>query len=391
MNNIKYVTLSLLTFLYTLITVQAEAADKVNNKEELRSSKYSHISKYLETLHDSEISTILKNGIPVHSGTGGTSAKLEIDGVPIFVKLIPLNELEGKLENYRSTENLFNLPHYYQYGVNSAGFSAWRELSAHAISTDWVLAGKNKNFPLMYHWRIVPNTLEKDPLDEEELKNYVKYWNDSSPIGERFRANYNAPSHIALFIEYIPETLNSWLTKQLVKGDNAIDKAIEMVERNLSETIAFINANGMLHFDAHFHNILTDGEHLYFSDFGLATSSQFALSKEEMQFFQNHQNFDRCYACGKLTQWIISRTFGKDRLDEVLQDYAKGKTPPLLPKTVTPFLESIVKRYAPITLIMKNFFDDLTHKSKTTSYPAKELDKLWIETITDVGQGVVID
>lgn len=124
----------------------------------------------------------------------------------------------------------------------------------------------------MYHWRIINNSEEKTQLDEEELKNYVKYWDNSSPIGERIRANHDASAFVALFIEYIPDTLNTWLSKELSKGDCSIDKAIEMVECNLRDTIAFINSKGMLHFDAHFHNILTDGEQLYFSDFGLATS-----------------------------------------------------------------------------------------------------------------------
>lgn len=184
---------------------------------------------------------------------------------------------------------------------------------------------------------------------------------------------------MALFIEYIPDTLNTWLNKQLNKDDGSIDKAIEMVERQLKDTIAFINIKGMLHFDAHFHNILTDGEQLYFSDFGLATSSQFALSKEDLHFFQSHQNYDRCYVVTTLTSWIISRLFGKDRLDEVLYDYANGKTPLLLPAALTPYLSSIVKRYAPITLKMNTFFKTLKEENKQAPYPTDELEKLWIE------------
>jgi hypothetical protein len=350
----------------------------VNDAKETRYSRYNYISQHLEKLNDESISALLEQGTSLHSGWG-TSVKLEIDGVPIFVKKVPLNEIEGKPENIRSTENLFGIPPYYQYGVGSGGFSVWRELSAHILSTEWVLSSENGNLPLMYHWRIINNSDEKAPLDEEELKNYVKYWDDSSAIGERVRANHDASAYVALFIEYIPDTLDTWLNKQLSKGDGSIDKAIEMVERNLNETIAFINSKGMLHFDAHFHNILTDGEHLFFSDFGLATSSQFSLSQEEMQFFQNHQNYDRCYVVMTLTDWIISRLFGKDRCDEVLQEYAEGKTPLLLPSALTPYLSSIVKRYAPITLKMNKFFEALREKTKQDPYPANELDQLLIE------------
>ena len=350
----------------------------VNDAKETRYSRYNYISQHLEKLNDETISALLEQGISLHSGWG-SSVKLEIDGIPIFVKKVPLNEIEGRSENVRSTENLFGIPLYYQYGVGSGGFSVWRELSAHIMSTEWILSSENENLPLMYHWRIINNSDENSPLDEEELKNYVKYWGDSPAIEERVRANHGASAYVALFIEYIPDTLNTWLSQELSKGGDSIDKAIEMVERNLKETVAFINAKGMLHFDAHFHNILTDGEQLYFSDFGLATSSQFALSKEELQFFQKHQNYDRCYVITTLTSWIISRVFGKDRFDEVLNDYANGKTPLVLPAALTPYLSSIIKRYARITLKMNTFFKTLREENKQAPYPAEELEQLWID------------
>lgn len=341
-------------------------------------SHYNRISTHLKAINDDDIATLLAEGEPVHSGTGGTSVKLEIDGVPVFVKLVPLNEIEGKLENRMSTKNLYNLPLYYQYGVGSAGFSVWREVSAHLMSTNWVLAGASRNFPLMYHWRIIEATQKKALLDEEKLKGDVAYWDGSSAVGERLRANYNARAHVALFIEHIPESLDSWLRKKLIEGGSAFDEAIEMVEKNLLETAAFINSKGMLHFDAHFQNILTDGKHLYFSDFGLTTSSQFALSKKEAQFFQDHQNYDRCYVAAVLVKWIERNVFGKDRLD-VLQAYANGETPAILPATLTPLLSSIMKRYAPVAHKMHVFFDTLMEETKQAPYPASELERLWPE------------
>ncbi|MFF2503082.1 hypothetical protein ACFVTY_06840 [Streptomyces sp. NPDC058067] len=49
-----------------------------------------------------------------------------------------------------------------------------------------------------------------------------------------------------------------------------------------------MNSRGLLHFDAHFQNILTDGRRLYFADFGLALSSRFDLSPSEAGFFERH-------------------------------------------------------------------------------------------------------
>jgi thiamine kinase-like enzyme len=37
----------------------------------------------------------------------------------------------------------------------------------------------------------------------------------------------------------------------------------------------FVNACGLLHFDAHLGNILTDDKRLYFADYDLAISSRF--------------------------------------------------------------------------------------------------------------------
>ena len=352
-------------------------SSEVDKTQDARTARYNHLSKSLETLSDNELAILLKRGTPLHSGNG-TSIKIEIDGIPIFVKLIPLNEIEGASETIRSTENLFKLPLYYQYGVGSEGFSVWREVSAHVMSTNWVLESENQNFPLTYHWRILKNSLDKKPLDEEGFKKNVAYWNDSSVIGQRIRANHDASTHVVLFVEYIPQTVRSWLSEQFAKGGDSFDEAIEMVEKNLLETTEFMNAKGMLHFDAHFKNILTDGKRLYFSDFGLATSSQFALSKEEEEFFHNHQNYDRCFVVTNLTHCILSNVFGKERVNEVVQEYAHGKTPLVVPETLTPRLTSIVKRYAPIALKMSQFFDVLINQTKNTPYPAEELEQLWI-------------
>jgi hypothetical protein len=129
--------------------VTQDSVSIVNCEKDTRYSRYNHISKHLEKLDDESISDLLKQGTSMHSGWG-SSVKLEIDGIPIFVKKVPLNKIEGKAENIRSTENLFDIPLYYQYGVGSGGFSVWRELSAHIMSTEWVLSRENKNLPLMY-------------------------------------------------------------------------------------------------------------------------------------------------------------------------------------------------------------------------------------------------
>ena len=50
--------------------------------------------------------------------------------------------------------------------------------------------------------------------------------------------------------------------------------AFARVDAKLADTTAFMREHGLVHFDAHFLNILTDGHGLYFSDFGLALSTR---------------------------------------------------------------------------------------------------------------------
>ena len=100
----------------------------------------------------------------MHEGIGGKSALISIDDTSVFVKKVPLTDLEQLPQHFMSTANLFNLPLGYQYGIGSAGigsagFGAWRELAAHIMTTNWVITGECANFPIMYHWRILPSHL----------------------------------------------------------------------------------------------------------------------------------------------------------------------------------------------------------------------------------------
>jgi hypothetical protein len=99
---------------------------------------------------------------PLGTGIGGSTSRLVVDGLPVFVKRIPLTDLE--LAHPQQTSNLFGLPSFYQYGVGSAGFGAWRELAAHQRATDWVLTGQCASFPLLHHWRIVSEKTAHEPV-----------------------------------------------------------------------------------------------------------------------------------------------------------------------------------------------------------------------------------
>lgn len=119
---------------------------------------YGQISTSLACLSNEKLKQILANAKPMHEGIGGKSALISIDDTPVFVKKIPLTDLEQLPQHFMSTANIFGLPLSYQYGVGSAGFGAWRELATHIMTTNWVITGKCANFPIMYHWRILPSS-----------------------------------------------------------------------------------------------------------------------------------------------------------------------------------------------------------------------------------------
>lgn len=247
------------------------------------------------------------------------------------------------------------------------------------MTTEWVLRGEHKNFPLMYHQRIFKNFEVNNSFDEEKMNEYIAYWDNSEEIANRMKANKISSDYIFLFIEYFPETLNQWLTKQLSYDTNSFDNAIRNVEENLNEIITFINNKEMLHFDAHFHNIVTDGESFYLTDFGLTTSPHFIFAQEEVNFFHEHRNYDKYYIVITLTNWLISRLFGKGFLEEILEKYSNGISPEILPQNVTPYIHSLLMRDAPLAFKMFTFFKKLQETDKKTIYPREELDLLWLK------------
>ncbi|BCB74465.1 hypothetical protein GCM10022251_73870 [Phytohabitans flavus] len=105
------------------------------------------------------------------------------------------------------------------------------------------------------------------PADEHaDIERVVAYWDGSAAVRERLHALAQASASVLLFLEYIPQTLDVWLTSHLAAGPDAVAAACAMVHRQLRADIAFMNTNGLLHFDAPFRNILTDGHRLYLAD-----------------------------------------------------------------------------------------------------------------------------
>jgi hypothetical protein len=337
-----------------------------------RAKTYTHISTKLTGLSDATISELINKATPMHAGIGGSSALLTLDDTPIFVKKIPLTDLEQQPGHHLSTANLFDLPLFYQYGVGSGGFGAWRELVAHIMTTNWVISGDCLNFPILYHWRILPTPKPKsmDAKQTESLERDVKYWENSPAIRNRLEAKHEACAHIVLFLEYIPQTLHQWLGEKLKIGGNIAETAILLVDRELKLTSNFMNEHGLIHFDAHFENVLTDGKLIYFSDFGLALSSQFDLTKEEINFLNVHHTYDRCATIVNLLHCVITHLFGKDRWEIRLKEYINREH-----EILSSSLDATLRQYASIALVMDEFYQKLQKESKSTPYPAVQLEQ----------------
>ncbi|MET7813884.1 protein kinase family protein [Streptomyces sp. NPDC005395] len=330
------------------------------------------VSSSLASYSDQALYKLLNTALPVGSGIGGKSALLEVAGTPVFVKRVPLTDVERQPDHVGSTENLFELPVFCHYGVGAIGgpgFGAWRELAVHTVTTDWVLAAEHEGFPLMYHWRVLPDST---PLPEElaDVERAVAYWGDDPQVRRRIHALQEASASVALFLEYIPQNLHQWLGAQVEAGDESTDRAATMVEAALEAGISFMNRRGLLHFDAHFENILTDGQRLYFADYGLAISSNFDLSPEEIAFFNQHQTYDRHYTTTYLVNWLVTALRGLSKQDRdgryaLVRAYAEGQHPQGVPKATA----DILARNAPIAAETSDFIRRFQSQSRQTLYP----------------------
>jgi hypothetical protein len=338
---------------------------------------YTRLSQELADLTDVQLSDLLDNSQPMHSGIGGSSSTISINDTRVFVKKVPLTDLERQPQHFMSTANLFELPLFYQYGIGSTGFGAWRELAAHTMTTNWVLSQECPNFPVLYHWRVLP-TSKSEPMNSKELAelNYaVEFWADSPAVRNRLASIHDASAHIVLFLEFFPETLYRWFANQFKADSRAGELAISFVEENLKTTNDFFNVHGFSHFDAHFENTLIDVDAtIVVSDFGLALSSNFDLTEDEREFLDNHRNYDRCASMISLVHCIITGLFGKDQWGTRLRDNLDGKRRDFA--ELSPSIAATIKKYAPVALVMDDFYRSLHKNDKLTPYPAVQLERL---------------
>lgn len=175
---------------------------------------------------------------------------------------------------------------------------------------------------------------------------------------------------------------------------------LDPVLRQMEKTITFLRQNGIIHFDCHHWNILTDGQKVYLADFGLVLDRNFNLNKREREFFRQNTHYDYGeFLCGlggymsrkyrKLTdnqRKSIRCKYGLEdknqhhKLSTVLREniveiYADGTM-----KLDKGYVDAVIT-YQGIITLMENFFRGMGRNNrKNTRYSHTRLRRLLKET-----------
>lgn len=347
--------------------------DETGSGHAARVSAHATVGARLSRFSDRRLGDAVASAPSLGSGIGGRSAEMEVDGLRVFVKRVPLTDIELRTEHLRSTANLFELPLFYQYGVGSAGFGAWRELAAHQMTTDWALKNEYAGFPLLYHWRVLPDSPPAGFTDAfGGVEGAVAHWDGSPAVRHRLEAIGRSSFSLVLFLEHVPQTLAAWLgglrgaAPQQPRGGSSYRR----VEEALMRGTEFMSARGLVHFDAHFANLLTDGRRVYFADFGLALSRDFELSAEEDAFLTAHLVYDRSYAPSHLLRHHLPDVVpGGTEHGTFLREWADGRRP----EGVPPEIGAIIDRHVRHAIVLDEFHHRFLTQSKRTPFPAAEV------------------
>jgi serine/threonine protein kinase len=254
------------------------------------------------------------------------------------------------------------------------------------------LDGEIATSPLMYHYRIMPFLGQRLAVDLDRHKEYIESWNNNINVGNYALERSISNHELVLFIEYIPHVLETWLNE----NPNTLERSLNEIRT----TIDFLRTKGIIHFDAHFRNILTDGDRIYLTDFGLVLDRNFALTKEEEAFFEQNifydygevlrnlrhlmrSSYDRCSEIDKsriVEKYDIKPGLQPHELVSILLDnieliHADGDI------QLDDFYVASIVKYRSIIMLMHKFFARMWgNRQKDTKLPHVELQQLLKET-----------
>ncbi|MEM7132467.1 MAG: hypothetical protein AAF702_39560 [Chloroflexota bacterium] len=360
------------------------------HRSQRRRQTYFRLSSQLAQIDTAQLRSLLKPSEP-HTGRGHRQT-VTVGDTTLFVKRIPVTDLER--DNMFSTKNVYDLPTYYNFCFGSVGFNVYRELITHIKTTNWVLNGEIASFPLLYHYRVVPFLGERTPIGPGQFKDYVEACGGDENIGRYMLDRANANAELFLFLGYIPNTLHLWLLENLEQIDWVLDE--------LGATLDFLEKNGIIHDDAHFGNVLTDGESIYVTDFGIILDKSFDLQENEKEFFAAHTHLS--YGMFLLSLFPLVKdkyealpASAQQRIREELglQEQVDNESPALFFATLDNiekiYVEGLMKldkayvdcmvRFRDIIRLMAIFFIDMWDRPKKDgAFPNAELQQLLKET-----------
>lgn len=177
-----------------------------------------------------------------------------------------------------------------------------------------------------------------------------------------------------VFLEHVPHTLAGWLADHRNAGvtESGIGSPCPWGAEALARGTAFPRARGLVHFDAHFASILTDGRRLYFADCGPALSSRFDLSADEAAFHSAHLAYDHCYtATHLLRHHLLDGVRDGTERDVFLRDWIAGRRPGDLP----PEIAALIDRHARPAVVLDDFHRRFLTESKRTPFPTAEIER----------------
>lgn len=323
----------------------------------------------------------------------GVNHVLDIGGHPVFVKRIPLTERERA--HPFSTRNLYGLPTFYNYGVGSAGFGAYRELVANIHATNWARAGEADGFPLLHHYRIRTKREGLSPFDLARHRRTLDYWGGHPAIGNYLADRWAARDELVLFLEHFPVNAHDWLTEHPDQTESFVE--------DLRDTCDFLWGKGMVHFDAHLHNVVTDGTHAYLTDFGLALDRSFDLSSAEQDFLARHEHYDvaEVIACLGFGLQSAFKALAPERQSAIIERFSLRPEEPLQgllehfealrdadDLSLEPGYATCLLRHRRTLVAMRNFFDELiANPRKDTPFPSRAIGEALAEDAASAQAG----
>jgi hypothetical protein len=325
------------------------------------------LSSMLANLDDAGIRTLLDSAAPLGAGIGGKTATVDMDGSTVFVKQLPLTDVE--VADPTATTSRLPLPFVSHYGIGSPTHAAGRELAAHQLTTEWVRTAAADFFPLLLGWRVVDVKCEVD-LSEFDGDAAPRQWGPHWPhVQAKLAAMKDASRSMVFFLEYVPETLGSWVRTSIAEGTGAT--VFPAVVDQLVAATAWMSSQGFQHFDVHPGNILIRDGRLLFTDFGLALHHGFDLTADEEAGMQTHNGYDRDTALMHLFHWTLFElgyTSATQRL-ELLRAAAGPTTPALNPvRAALGRGADLIAQHSRVAVYISEMFAALMQDAFATQY-----------------------